>query len=301
MSAFADLVRFVPTAGGTTDWVFSTAVGGCQSPALAGVQNGVSYKVYAVSADLTQWEISTGVYSSGVLTFPRTTVLYNSSGTGTATGQSGAGTKISFSTVPQVSVVALKEDLISIEVAQSFTAAQQAQARTNIGAIGPLLLNTLTASGSGQTLIDVTSLTSAYSMYEIEFINLVPATNAVALELFVQSGGTFQQTSYNGATVVTGAAAVITNATTMVQLQTSAGAANTGSGFSGFLRIYNPAGTSAPKMMVGVGAYNNTAGNNAVVQMSSAWNGGNGAVTGFQVQFTSGNIASGAIKVYGYP
>jgi len=87
-----------------------------------------------VSSDLTQWEVSQGIYSSGVLTFPRTTVLYNSLGSGTAPGQSGAGTKVSFQTVPQVSVVALAEDLISVEVPQSFTAAQQAQARSNIGA-----------------------------------------------------------------------------------------------------------------------------------------------------------------------
>jgi len=111
MSAFADLVRFTPTAGGTTDWTYSSAVGGCQSPGAANCQNAVSYKVYAVSADLTQWEVSTGLYNSTLGVFARTTVLYNSSGSGTATGQSGAGTKISFSTVPQVSVVALAEDL----------------------------------------------------------------------------------------------------------------------------------------------------------------------------------------------
>jgi hypothetical protein len=133
MSAFADLVRFLPVAGGTTDWVVSSAVGGCQLPTAANVLSAVSYKVYAVSADLTQWEISTGLYNSGTTTFPRTTVLYNSAGTGTATGQSGAGTKINFSTIPQVSVVAIAEDLISVEVANSFTTTQQAQARTNIG------------------------------------------------------------------------------------------------------------------------------------------------------------------------
>jgi hypothetical protein len=132
MSAFADLVRFVPTAGGTTDWTYSSAVGGCQSPAAANVQNGVSYKVYAVSSDLTQWEISQGVCNSGTWTFPRTTVLSNSSGTGSSPGQTGAGTKINFATVPQVSIIALAEDLISVEVANSFTAAQQLQAANNI-------------------------------------------------------------------------------------------------------------------------------------------------------------------------
>src|SRR6516165_10521477 len=112
MAAFVDLCRFTPTAGGTTDWTYSIAVSGCQSPSSANVQNGVSYKVYSVSNDQSQWEVSVGVYSSSTGTFARTTVLYNSSGTGTAAGQSGAGAKINFSTIPQVAVVALAEDLI---------------------------------------------------------------------------------------------------------------------------------------------------------------------------------------------
>lgn len=112
MSQFADLVRFRATAGSTTDWVVSSAIGGCQLPSAANVQNGINYKFYAVSDDLTQWEVSTGAYNSGTTTFPRTTVLYNSSGTGTAAGQSGAGTKINFTLAPQVSVVALFEDLV---------------------------------------------------------------------------------------------------------------------------------------------------------------------------------------------
>jgi hypothetical protein len=153
MSAFADLVRFNPVAGGTTDWVVSSAVGGCQTPALANVLNGISYKVYAVSNDLTQWEISTGAYNSGTTTFPRTTVLYNSAGTGTATGQSGAGTKINFTLAPQISVVALAEDLISVEVANSFTATQKAQARINIAAVlrGQLWGLTLSTAGASAT------------------------------------------------------------------------------------------------------------------------------------------------------
>jgi hypothetical protein len=121
MAAFADLCRFIPTAGGTTDWTYSSAVGGCQSPAAAGVQNGVNYKVYSVSSDLTQWEVSQGSYNSGTGVFPRTIVLYNSSGTGTATGQSGAGTKINFTTVPQVSVVGLAEDLPNLTTPNTFT------------------------------------------------------------------------------------------------------------------------------------------------------------------------------------
>jgi hypothetical protein len=135
MAAFLDVCRFIPTAGGTTDWTYASAVGGCQSPTAANAANGTVYKLLAVSNDLTQWEIAEGAYtSSGAGSFARTTVLYNSAGTGTKTpGQSGAASKINFSTVPQVAVIGVKEDLISVEEANSFTVTQQQQARSNIG------------------------------------------------------------------------------------------------------------------------------------------------------------------------
>jgi hypothetical protein len=125
MAAFLDICRFNPTAGGTADWTYSSAVTGYQSPSAAGAVNGRIYKHRAESADLSQWEISEGAYNSGTGTFARTTVLFNSSGT---------TSKINFSAAPQVAVVALKEDLISIEESNSFTTAQQDQARSNINA-----------------------------------------------------------------------------------------------------------------------------------------------------------------------
>ena len=134
MAAFLDNVRFNPTAGGTTDWTYSSAVTGYQSPSAGGVVNGRKYKYFAISADSTQWEIGEGAYNTSTGTLARTTVLYNSSGTGTASGQSGAGTKISFGAGPQVAIVGVKEDLISVEEANSFSGTQQSQARTNIGA-----------------------------------------------------------------------------------------------------------------------------------------------------------------------
>jgi len=177
MAALADLCRFIPTTAGTTDWVYSSVVGGCQSPTAANVQNGVKYKVYAVSSDLTQWEIAEGSYVASSGLFPRTTVLYNSSGSGTAAGQSGAGTRINFATVPQVAVVGLAEDVISVEVANSFTAAQRTQARANISAVlkGHLFGLTLSTAGSSASFgvaagdaadgtgADLMALASAYT------------------------------------------------------------------------------------------------------------------------------------------
>ncbi|RTM11556.1 MAG: hypothetical protein EKK33_21265 [Bradyrhizobiaceae bacterium] len=132
MAAFLNNCRFISTAGGTTDWVYSSAVGGCQSPALAGAVDGRKYKFIAISSDLTQWEIAEGAYAAASGTFARTTVLCNSSGSGVAAGQSGAGSRINFIAVPNVAVVGIKEDLISIEEANAFTDAQKAQARQNI-------------------------------------------------------------------------------------------------------------------------------------------------------------------------
>lgn len=133
MAAFLDVCRFTPTGGGLGDWTYSVAATGYQSPAKAGAVNGTIYKYRAESADLTQWELGEGTYDSALTKFARTTVLYNSAGTGLGVGQSGAGSKINFTTTPQVAIVALKEDLISVEENNAFSGAQQLQARTNIG------------------------------------------------------------------------------------------------------------------------------------------------------------------------
>src|SRR3954462_11833725 len=135
MAAFLDVCRFSPSAGGTTDWTYSAAVTGYQSPTAAGVVNGRLYKYRAESTDLSQWEVGEGAYNTPTGVLARTAVLFNSSG-GTS--------KINFSTTPQVSIVALKEDLISIEEGNGFTTAQQAQARSNIG------VTTVGAAGVGQ-------------------------------------------------------------------------------------------------------------------------------------------------------
>src|ERR1700730_3290540 len=115
MAAFLNACRFYPTVAGTNDWTYSSAVAGYQSPTAAGAVNGSVYKYRAESPDLSQWELGEGAYNSGTGVFARTTVLFNSSGT---------TVKINFLTVPQVAIVPLKEDLISIEEANNFTSTQ---------------------------------------------------------------------------------------------------------------------------------------------------------------------------------
>lgn len=126
-SSLLDVCRFNPVVGGTTDWTYSSAVTGYQSPTAAGAVNGAIYSYRAESNDLSQWEVGYGAYNSSTGVVARTTVLFNSAGT-TA--------KINFTTVPQVAVVALAEDLLSFNAAMSLTEAQKAQAKANLGVPG---------------------------------------------------------------------------------------------------------------------------------------------------------------------
>jgi hypothetical protein len=129
MAAFLDGCRFNPVAGGTADWTYASAVTGYQSPAAANVVNGRLYKYRAESADLSQWEMGEGTYNTSTGVLSRTIVLFNSA---------GSTSKINFASIPQVAIVALREDLISVEEANNFTSTQQARACANIGALPAL-------------------------------------------------------------------------------------------------------------------------------------------------------------------
>lgn len=162
----------------------------------------------------------------------------------------------------------------------------------------PVLLNTLTASASA-TLADTTSLTSSYTAYDIVFENLLPATVNTTLQLQVQSGGTFQTTGYTGVNFSVGSGTTIINPTTFIQISQATAVQNTGNGVSGTVRIYTPSTATAPKAITGQATHYNTV-LYALCMISGSWQ-ANGAVTGFQVSFSSGNITSGVIKIYGVP
>jgi hypothetical protein len=193
MAAFLNVCRFNPTAGGTTDWTYSSAVTGYQSPSAAGVVNGRLYKYRAESSDLSQWELGEGAYNTGTGVLARTTVLYNSSGT---------TSKINFSAAPQVAIVALKEDLISVEESNSFSTTQKAQARTNIGAaVAPVTYSsalgadvTMTTQNTAYNAVSVAQGTSG-TFLVIGRALVVDPTGAAAIFARLSDGLTIWATS----------------------------------------------------------------------------------------------------------
>lgn len=158
-------------------------------------------------------------------------------------------------------------------------------------------LETLTASTSA-TLGDSVAFTtySGYSSYELVFANMIPGTGSEYLQFEVYSSG-FQSTTYlANYQTITSSTAVSGALTTNIPL-TSNSITTAAPGFNGFIRVSNPSQTTAPKVWYGMGGYNISSAYEQVTY-GGFWN-GNGAITGFQVLFASGNITSGTIKVYG--
>lgn len=151
MARFANAVNFLSGTSGTSDFTVASAVQGFMTPALAGMPAG-TFKYRAESVDLSQWEEGIGTYTllSPTTTMARTTVLYNSAGTGSASGQSGAGTKITFTAPPNVGVIQMVDDILGIDQANAWTEAQKTQGRQNLYAapLDALAYNGLQINGA---------------------------------------------------------------------------------------------------------------------------------------------------------
>jgi len=158
-----------------------------------------------------------------------------------------------------------------------------------------VLLNTLTASNSAN-LQDTTSFTTAYTFYELIFEALIPVTTSNSFNLRAYSGGAFQNTSYLGSvcsfgTSGTTSAAIPTSAVQMSQTNTVSG-----SGINGYCRIYNMAVTGYCQFTGQCIHANGT------IFIPVIFGGGYNAsvlTTGVQVFFSTGNISSGVMKIYG--
>lgn len=172
-----------------------------------------------------------------------------------------------------------------------------------------VLLEQQTASDSAS--LDFTSCISAdYDEYLIEIIDLLPATAGASprLQVSTDGGSTYEATGYywsqNNSQI--GAASGGANGgsnVAAIQLWGATGGVGQGNAaadtFSGSFRLYNPLGTTQYKYLRGEGL-GHFSGNNGWYQFSM---GGfwftTTAVDAFRILYSSGNIASGTIRVYG--
>lgn len=103
MASVANIVRFVPTAGGTADFVYSAAVTGYRSPTSSpALVNGDVYRYRAESSNLGEWEVGEGTWTTGSTTLARTTIIHSST-----------GAKVNFTAAPDVAIVALTDQFIN--------------------------------------------------------------------------------------------------------------------------------------------------------------------------------------------
>ncbi len=150
---------------------------------------------------------------------------------------------------------------------------------------GWTLINTITGTSTA-ALQDTTSLTSTYAN--------------VSVQLQLYSGGSYQTTSYSSSAVVAGSAGNSTS-TTFIGLGKASVVSNTSTyPCQGVFWISNPSSTTTYKPVYALFSYYDT---NVATQYgpstsAGVWTGGTGAITGFQIAASSGNI-TGTVHIYG--
>lgn len=169
----------------------------------------------------------------------------------------------------------------------------------NIGAGALILVEEHDASNSA-SLDFSASISVTYDEYAIELVDVVPQTNNVDFYMRVSTTGTYDSgNNYANNTLIiaTSGNAQYSSTTTAIVTRGAGEISNdTGKSVCGSLKLFSPASSTNKKVTGNItwqGAANYA---NSVVHgiyVVSA------AITGFQFLFSSGNIVSGSIRVYG--
>jgi len=160
---------------------------------------------------------------------------------------------------------------------------------------GWTLLNTLTANNSATNLTDTTSISSTYSEYEIVLESIVCATASQSIFIQVNSGGSFQTTGYNSQLILgTGSAVSAQTSSTGILAMNSSSCATSGTGSYTRLYVSWPGGT-APLVFHGTFQQNAT----STGGMTGGAYPNTGTFGGVRLITSSGNLASGIMKIYG--
>ncbi len=176
---------------------------------------------------------------------------------------------------------------------------------------GIVLLEQHTASSSA-SLDFTTCITSTYDTYLIKIVSLVPASNAQGLKLLVSTNGgssydtgsnyNWQSLNFHGTSTASTAGG--DGASALISVDGGFGAngvSNTSTlPLSGDILLYDPLSTSVHKYFEGRVRFKESNGGVPLNNLLSATYLSATAVNAFQFLMTSGNIASGVIRVYGF-
>jgi hypothetical protein len=157
-------------------------------------------------------------------------------------------------------------------------------------------------------------ITSAFNKYDFEFLDVKPATDDAFFYCRVSSNG---GTSYDsGASDYNQAGSAVWsntsfNTSTISAQNTSQGfmspvnagigvsSASNEAGYSGTLSMYSPSNTSRFKQFIGTGGYNLSSDNFNIYVQTSFIRKSSSAINAIRFLFSTGNVASGVIRLYG--
>jgi hypothetical protein len=173
--SFLDRCIFLASGTGLGDFVVALGVQGYMTPTQANVVNGATYHYIAQTFDSAgrplQWEIGTGTFNTGTGTLARTTIIFSSA----------LNTKVSFSSVPQVMITYLAEDVVTGPPSSAANHAATFGDATGKNLIDSKVTITPPATGSTLTIADGKTLTVS---------NTLTATGTDGSSVAFGTGGT---------------------------------------------------------------------------------------------------------------
>jgi hypothetical protein len=158
-----------------------------------------------------------------------------------------------------------------------------------------VLISTTTVSDDGT--VDITSgFGSSYDMYMIHFTSIIPVTDTAQLLGRLRQSSTFRSDSTYDTMNGDNASAMALSAAA------GAGALGTGSmeAYSGMLWLMNPNDGTNAQTWRGYHVYKSAGAAQTTANMSGYYDGNAGAIDGFQIFMSSGNVNTGTVELWGY-
>lgn len=164
-------------------------------------------------------------------------------------------------------------------------------------------LSTVTANNSG-TLDIETTIDSTYDTYAIVMSGLVTTGNGASTRVQFKISGTYESSNYrffvtdfnSSAGGSGGFNSSVSNAGGSITINTGT-STSAGSSMSGIIYLANPSSTALHKQIYGQTSSLNT--NQYQSTFTGSYTGSTTAVTGVRIFFSSGNISTGSVRLYG--